>query len=182
MITIIAAVARNGVIGAKNDLPWYIPEDLERFKKLTKGHPIIMGWNTLVSILQRMRDNTGKAKLLPERRHFVLTSKTTDQIKEIFANKFPEFNLVENMQSLIFCHSIGNAVQRAEALDPNSFVIGGEGVFREALLIADKMEITEIHSDYGGDVYFPTFNPSRWEKVEDKRDGFTFATYTRRRL
>lgn len=182
MITIIAAVARNGVIGKDNDLPWFIPEDLERFKTLTKGHPIIMGLNTFLGILQRMLDHTGTAKLLPGRKHFVLTSKNMGQIKEILSEKFPELDQAQAMKNLIFCRSIGNAVQRAEALDPNTFVIGGTGVFREALPVAAKMEITEIHSDYEGDVYFPNFDPNRWDKSEDPREGYSFTTYTRRRL
>ena len=181
MVTIIAAVARNGIIGKDNDLPWYIPEDLKRFQELTAGHPIIMGWKTFLSILQRTQERSRTAKLLPNRTHFVLTSKSPEEIKQILDDQYPNFDLAGANSSLVFCKSIGNAIQRAEAMNPQVFVIGGQRAFKEALDVAAKMELTEIHEDYQGDVYFPQFEANHWVKHEEPHERFSFTTYTRRR-
>ncbi len=177
MLTIIAAKSGN-VIGKNNDLPWYIKEDLERFKELTTGHPIVMGWNTFVSILQRTFDRTKVAKLLPNRIHFVLTSKKAIQIEEELAKLFPEFNLKEFSSVLFFCNSFASAVQRAEAIDSEVFIIGGERVFAEALRDATKMELTEVREVHEGDAFFPEFDRSLWTKIKGEDHGkYAFNTY-----
>ena len=164
MLTIIAARASNGVIGKKNDLPWYLPEDLAHFKTLTKGHPVIMGRNTYESILARLH------KPLPGRAHFVLT-------------RDPEsFKIPEEFKAQVFAHSsLDEAISQAQSLDEQVFVIGGERVFSDALNKADKMELTEVHAEHEGDVYFPKFENSDWEKTaEENHEGFSFVTYIKK--
>ncbi len=158
---IIAAKSANNVIGKDNDLPWDVPEDLARFRAITKGHPVIMGHKTYTSILDRV------GKPLPGRPHFVL-SRSGFEVA-------PEFS-----EQVKVCSSLSEAIALAEAIDPESYVIGGEGVFREAIDLADKMELTEIEGDYEGDAFFPDFDESVWNKTEEKHDGYTFVTYTRR--
>nr|AIA15211.1 Dihydrofolate reductase [uncultured bacterium] len=182
MLIIIAAIAANWVIGKDNDLPWYYPEDLEHFKNITTGHPIIMGWNTYVSILSRVHKRTGKAKPLPKRMHFVLTSKKAAVIKIELQKLFPGFDQESFSDQVIFCSSFGEAVQRAEVLDKEVYVIGGEKVFETAIRDANAMEITEIDAEYDGDAFFPKFDKSLWNREVRKRDGFSFVRYTRKKL
>jgi len=163
MITIIAAVAANRVIGKKNDLPWYLPEDLARFKTLTKGHPVIMGRNTYESILARLK------KPLPDRVHFVLTRQSPEQ-----------YPVPEEFKDQVFLvKSFDEAVEAATKLDDNVFVVGGEKVFAEALPKADQMELTQLKAEYEGDAYFPEFNPNEWRKWEQNHGTYSFITYKR---
>lgn len=164
MLTIIAARAANGVIGNKNDLPWYIPEDLAHFKTLTSGHPVIMGKNTYESILARIK------KPLPSRMHFVLTRDPAS------------YNIPEDFRNQVtLCTSIDEAIKKAQAVDEQVFVIGGERVFAEALSKADKLELTEVHAEHEGDVYFPKFEESDWEITsKEDHEGFSFVTYLKK--
>lgn len=168
MITIIAAVAANNVIGKRGDLPWYFPEDLKRFKALTDGHPVIMGRKTFESILARLK------KPLPGRIHFVLTRNPKN------------LNIVDEFKTQVFaCANLDEAIQRASQLDTQLFIIGGEKVFAEALPKADKLELTEVHQDYEGDSYFPEFDQDQWQKTEQGRSEYNqveynFATYIRK--
>jgi dihydrofolate reductase len=164
MITIIAARAANGVIGKKNELPWYIPEDLAHFKTLTAGHPVIMGKNTYESIVARLH------KPLPGRAHFVLT-------RDPASFSVP----MEFQNQVTACSSFDEAVQKAKALDSEVFIIGGEKVFAEGLNKAEKLELTEVHAEHDGDVYFPKFDEATWQKnAEENHDGFSFVTYLRK--
>lgn len=163
MLTIIAAVAANNVIGKRGDLPWYLPEDLKRFKALTDGHPVIMGRKTYDSILARL------GKPLPGRTHFVLT-------------RNPEsLNVKDEFKDQVFiCTTFNEAVEQARRLDEQIFIIGGEKVFAEALPKSDKLELTEVHRDYDGDAYFPEVDFSQWLKNEQNHGEYSFVTYTRR--
>lgn len=163
MLTIIAAVAANRVIGKQGELPWYLPEDLARFKALTQGHPVIMGRKTYESILARIH------KPLPGRMHFVLTRNLTEY-------KIPD----EFKEQVVLCSNFDEAVDSAEKLDNEVFVIGGEKVFVDALPKADVLELTEVHKDYEGDAYFPEFDPNQWNKTEQEQGEYSFATYTRK--
>jgi dihydrofolate reductase len=157
MISIIAAVAKNNVIGKSGELPWYIPEDLKRFKDLTSGHIVIMGRTTHESILKRLGHD------LPNRKSVVITSNPNYQVAEG----------VEKYKSL------------DEAIDAhrsqNIFLIGGQRIFEEGIKLADKMYLTEIHKDYDGDVYFPEFQASSWDKQTDlETTEYSFVTYTKK--
>lgn len=161
MITIIAAIAKNNVIGNKNDLPWYLPEDLARFKKLTSGHPVIMGRKTFESILNRIH------KPLPGRQHFVLSRSGF--------NSNPEFSSQVSIVS-----SLTEAISKAELIDSEIFIIGGEKVFQEALPLANKLEITRISTAYEGDAFFPEFNEDEWDRIDEQHEDFAFITYTKK--
>lgn len=162
MITIIAAVAANNVIGKHGDLPWYLPEDLKRFKELTNGHPVIMGRKTYESIIARI------GKPLPGRTHFVLTRNPEEyQVQSEFQEQVKLFS------------SFDKAVEAAQAEDPEVFIIGGEKVFADALPKADRLELTEVHKDYEGDAYFPEFDRSKWHKTEDNHGEYSYVTYTK---
>jgi dihydrofolate reductase len=154
---IIAAVAENGVIGRDDDVPWHYPEDLEHFKEKTMGHPVLMGRKTYFSLPEKYRP-------LPGRKNIVL-SRSTPELPE----------------SVELVNSLGEAWEVAEKYDEEKmFVIGGEGVYRQALDDADKMVLTEIHQEYEGNIYFPEWSEDNWEEVErDDREELSFVEYRR---
>jgi dihydrofolate reductase len=156
-VSIIAAVARNRVIGRDNTMPWHIPGELARFRELTMGHPIIMGRRTHESI----------GRPLPGRRNLVVS-------------RDPGFaavgcELVSSLQAAI----------SACADAPKVFVIGGAQIYAMALAIADVLHLTEIQSDFPGDTWFPDYDPALWRELARERhlapDGFNFdyVTYVR---
>ena len=134
IISLIAAMDKNRVIGKKNALPWYLPADLRHFKELTTGKPIIMGSTTFASI--------GKA--LPNRINIVLT-------------RDPAF--VAN--GCVIVHLVEEALVAAQRHD-EIMVIGGANVFKQFLPLANKMYLTMIDAEVDGDVYFPQWNPNEW--------------------
>lgn len=140
-LSIIVARARNGVIGRDNQLIWHLSDDLKHFKALTMGHPIVMGRKTFDSL----------PKVLPGRVHYVLT-------------RNPDYKAPEGV--LLF-HDVKKLL--AALPQGESFVIGGEHMYRELLPYADTMYITEIEEDFEGDAYFPRFDPFRWKLEESVR-------------
>ena len=128
-VSIIAAVARNGVIGSENRLPWHIPDDFKWFRKQTAGHALIMGRSTFESI----------GKLLPERANIILSRR--DDFAVPGAEVFPSFE--------------GALEHLREKGEEEAFVIGGAQVYRESLPFADRLYLTLIHNDYPGDARFP---------------------------
>ncbi len=160
-IIIIAAIAeKNRVIGKDGKLPWYISEDLKRFKRLTTGYPVLMGRKTFESIVERL----GKA--LPERRNIVLTSKS-------FAD-YPDVETHPTLESAL----------KSLSSEQKIFVIGGERVFKETLEIADALELTIVEGEYEGDAFFPEYGriiESGFRlTAEEEKDGFRFETYKRK--
>ncbi len=136
-LTIIAALADNGVIGRAGSLPWHLPDDLRRFKSLTMGRPILMGRRTFESI----------GRPLPGRRNLVLTRGAPP--------------LPAGVQAVT---SLASALE-ACATDPELCVIGGADVFRETLPQADRLELTLVHAQFDGDVSFPDFRSEQWREV-----------------
>lgn len=136
-LTLIAAVARNGVIGRDGGIPWRIPGDLPRFKRITMGHPVIMGRRTWESL----------GRPLPGRRNLVIS-------------RAPDLALpgAEVYPSL-------RAALDACAGSAEVFVIGGTDAYREALPLAQRLLLTEIDADIEGDAYFPPFDRSHWREV-----------------
>ncbi len=134
-ITIIAAIGENRELGKNNSLIWYLPEDLKFFKSVTMNHPVIMGYNTLLSL----------PKTLPGRPYIVLTSKDlTDVDKKIV-------------------HSIDELLKYVNTLDTEVMVIGGASIYKSLTDYANTMYLTEIDaSDKEADVYFPEFNKDEW--------------------
>ena len=149
----IAAVARNGVIGAGDDIPWRIPEDWARFKTITMGHVLIMGRKTYDSI----------GRPLPGRTTIVVTRDPTWRA-----------------DGVIVAPDLDAAFDGAFALGPAKvFVAGGGQVYAEAWGRLDTLEITEVDAEPAGDVIFPAIGSDWHESGRDERDGFAFITFRR---
>ena len=164
IISIIVAMGNNQVIGIKNALPWKLPADMEHFRQLTQGKPIIMGQKTFESI--------GKA--LPGRTNIVLT-------------------LDKNFQApdCLVAYSIGEAIQIAKNLGTKEVMIGGGvSIYKQFLPLAGRMYLTLIEGDFEGDAYFPEFDYNDWNEVgrvenaadKDNPYRYTFLTLQRKNL
>ncbi len=175
VITLVAAVAANGTIGADGGLPWHLPADLKRFKAITMGHPMIMGRRTFESI----------GRVLPGRRTIVVTSDPAYAVP-----------------GALVAHSVDEAL--ALAIGPSSgsespgdgspvpvMVVGGGDVYRQMMARADRLEITHVDIDVEGDTVFPHIDPALWREsssehgssdrgLSDRRYGYRFVTYERR--
>lgn len=150
---IVAAVARNGVIGVDGGLPWHIPEDLARFKRITMGHALVMGRETFQSI----------GRPLPGRANIVLTRR-------------PDWS----HDGVEVAGSLEEALSMVASLRMDAFIAGGAEVYRTALPRADRMELTEVEAEPEGDTWFPEFDRSRWREVaREDHPGFSFVTYDR---
>lgn len=161
-IVLIAAVAeRNRVIGRGMELPWHLPGDLRHFKRLTEGHPLLMGRRTFESIVHQF------GGVLPGRRHLVLTSRP----------RLPGYPEVETFGD-------AEAALAAVADRPRVFIGGGQAVYEQFLPRADRLELTLVAGDYEGDTYFPPYEHlvgSTFVQVgEEPHDGYRFVTYVRR--
>lgn len=160
MITIIAAIAEKNALGKDNNLIWHLPADLKRFKKVTTGHHILMGRNTFESI----------GKPLPNRTSIIITR-----------------NEHYTQEGCIVVNSIEKAIEVAHE-DTDIFIIGGAQIYEQAISIADRLDITEVHHQFEADVFFPEIDPLNWKVVarEDfKRDDknaydYSFVSYIRR--
>ncbi len=158
-LSALVAVAQNGVIGRNNDLPWRLPADLKRFKRLTMGHHILMGRKTWESI--------GRA--LPGRVSVVLTRR-------------PDLAVPDGVQVV---GSLDRAVDLARrAGDDEAFIIGGSQIYALALPLLDRLYLTELQSDVDGDVFFPSFDRSAWREIEreeheaDERHAYAYRFVT----
>jgi len=151
-VTLIAAVARNGVIGNGPDIPWHLPEDFAFFKRTTMGHVLVMGRLTFESI--------GRA--LPGRRTLVVTR-----------NRFWRHADVE------VAHSFEEALALAGPAE-EVFVCGGAQIYAEAMPWAHRLLVTEVFREPEGDVFFPPIPGDDWvEAARDQRERFARVTYTR---
>jgi dihydrofolate reductase len=158
LISIIVAMTPERLIGAAGRLPWYLPDDLRRFKNLTMGHAIVMGRKTFSSI--------GRA--LPGRRNLVVSRNANP----------PAVAGVE------WFGSLGEALEFAKAAgETECFVAGGTEIFGEALAKADRMYVTYVQRDFPfqGDTYFPMWDQTQWEVVKQERVGkdLEFVVYER---
>jgi len=162
MLTLIAAVARNGVIGKDNRLLWQLPEDMRFFKEATQGHPVIMGRKTWQSLPPRFRP-------LPGRRNLVVTRDAQFDA--------PGAECVGSLDA---------ALQRLQG-EPTVFVIGGAELYAQALPLAQRLLLTEIDRDFDGDALFPSWPREDFVEVSrshhDSGQGFAYqrADYRRRR-
>jgi dihydrofolate reductase len=162
-ISIICALAENRAIGHKQELLWHLPNDMKRFKNLTTGHVVVMGRKTFESL-------PGGA--LPNRRNIVLTS------------------MPEAMgTTCIACATMEEALECSEA-DKEIFIMGGTGVYQEALAIADKMYLTHVHTTFNeADTFFPDVDYSQWEVVSTENHAvdekhiysYAFVEYKRKK-
>jgi dihydrofolate reductase len=154
-IIIIAAMSKNGTIGKNNALPWSIKEDMIHFKKLTSGFPCIMGRKTWESLPR---------KPLPGRLNIIISS----TLKIDAAENVKVCSTLD--EGIAFC---GNAEK--------IFICGGAQVYKEAIKIAGKIELTLVHKIYEGDAFFPEIDTAIWEKTASIDNGlFSFITYTKR--
>ncbi len=158
-LTLIAAVARNGVIGQDNRLPWHLPADLKHFKALTTGHAVIMGRKTWESLPEKFRP-------LPGRPNIVVTR-----------------NEAYRAEGAVVVGSLPAAL--AAAASDEAFVIGGAELYKAALPLADRLQLTEIDADYAGDTWFPPRDPQQWRETardahtDDAGLGYAFVSYER---
>ena len=161
-IILIAAVARNGVIGHNNQLLWHLPADLAHFKATTQGAAVLMGRKTWDSLPPRFRP-------LPGRRNLVLTHQAHWSAPG-----------AETAPSL-------DAALARLVNEPRVFVIGGEQIYQAALPVADELILTELDRDYAGDAHFPQWNPAEFIRSQPlpsvaahgEQPGYGFVTYQR---
>jgi dihydrofolate reductase len=140
-VSLIAAMAENRVIGVNNTLPWHLPDDLKRFRRLTTGHAVIMGRKNYESI----------GKPLPQRRNVVVTRRADFQAP-----------------GCVVVHSVEEALAAAGD-DPEVFVIGGAEIYREMLARADRLYLTLVHAHIAGDTLFPEFDLREWRETARER-------------
>ena len=162
MITIIAAVANNNVLGKDNELIWHIPADLKRFKKETSGHHIIMGRKTFESL----------GKPLPKRINVIITRDLNYSAPD----------------GCVLVNSLEKALEVAKN-DSSPFIIGGAQIYAEGIKLADKLDITHVYHDFEGDVFFPEIDATIWEVIsredfqagEESKYDYSFVSYRRRK-
>jgi len=160
MVTIIAAIGRNRALGKNNDLIWHLPADLRRFKKVTRGHHIIMGRKTYESL----------GKPLPNRTNIIVS-------------RNPDYKA----EGCVVVSSLEEALKTAKA-DPNPYVLGGAEIYKQALSIADFMDLTLVHADFEADAFFPDFSLENWkeigrqdfEKDEENPYDYSFVQYKKK--
>ena len=154
MIKIIASVSRNGVIGYSNSLIWDLPNDMKRFKNLTLNNTVVMGRKTYESI----------GKPLEFRRNIIITSKEDYYVEDC--------EVVNSLgEALMLCNN-------------DCFIIGGGEVYKQAIFIADKLNLTIVEEDFEGDTYFPEIG-TEWREIqklsfdtdEKNRYKYTFIDY-----
>ena len=161
ILTLIAAVARNGVIGMANRLPWQLPADLKHFKELTTGHTVIMGRKTWDSLPAKFRP-------LPGRYNIVVTRNDSFRAEGATVST-----------------SLPDAI--AAANGDEVFVIGGAELYKAALLLADRLQLTEIDATFEGDTWFPIIDPARWRETaretysDEAGLRYAFVTYQKNR-
>lgn len=157
-LSLIVAVAKNGVIGHNNSMPWHLPEDLKHFRALTTGHHIIMGRKTYESL----------GRLLPGRTTVIVTR-----------------NQDYKLEGALIAHSLASAVALC-AGDAEAFVIGGAELYQQALDFVDKLYVTEVDLTPVGDAYFPPIEAAQWQEIS--RDAqtstqglsFDYVSYARK--
>lgn len=161
MITLIAAISENRALGKNNDLLWHLPDDFKRFKEVTKGHHVIMGRKTFESI--------GK-KALPQRTNIIITRQQS-----------------YDASCIVLADSLKTALKIAKT-DPNPYILGGGMIYKEAMKIADRLDITLVHHKFEADTFFPEIDPKIWREVsreyhpKDERHkyDFSFVIYERK--
>lgn len=157
-LSIIVAVAHDGVIGVNNTLPWHLPEDLKRFRALTMGHHIIMGRKTYDSL----------GRLLPGRTTVIVTRNENYKV-----------------EGALVAHSLEAAIALCEDGE-EVFLIGGAELYQTGLKLAHKLYITEIELDVAGDSFFPKLVSTEWQETEreahtsEKGLKFSYVTYLRK--
>ncbi|MCL4135426.1 UNVERIFIED_CONTAM: hypothetical protein GTU68_010857 [Idotea baltica] len=159
MIIIIAAIGKNRELGKDNELIWHLPNDLKRFKKVTSGNDVIMGRKTFESL--------GKA--LPNRNNIIIT-------------RNPDYKA----ENCIVVNSIEDAIKSGTS--SNLFIIGGAQIYKQAIKIADQLDITFVDANLDADAYFPEIDSDRWKEIrrenlladEKHKYNYSFVLYNRK--
>jgi dihydrofolate reductase len=160
MLTIIAAIANNNALGKNNDLIWHLPADLKRFKKITLGHHVIMGRKTFESL----------GKPLPNRTTIIITRNTDYQV-----------------QGCIVVNDLITAIKEAGE-DENPFILGGAEIYKQAMPLADVLDLTLVHESFDADAFFPEIDMSVWKEVnredhladEKNKYDYSFVQYKKK--
>lgn len=160
MITIIAAIAENNALGKDNQLIWHLPADLKRFKKVTLNHHIIMGRKTFESL----------GKPLPNRTTIIITR-----------------NKNYKVDNCIVVNSLQEAIEAAKS-DENPYILGGAEIYKQALEIADKLDLTFVHHKFEADAFFPNIDLNIWKEAtredfetdENNKYNYSFVTYLKK--
>ena len=159
MITIIAAAGENNSLGKDNNLVWHLPDDFKRFKELTSGNYILMGRKTFETF----------PKPLPNRKHLIITRQDNYSVPE---------------NCFVF-DTIQSAIDFTDNQD--IWIIGGGEIYKQSMEIADRIELTRVHSDFEADTFFPEIG-QEWELVSEEyhpvdekhKYDFTYLTYNRK--
>ena len=141
-MSLIVAVSRNGVIGLNNQLPWRLPDDLQYFKSVTMGKPLVMGRKTYDSI----------GRPLPGRTNIVITRDASWSASGV--------NVATTLDEALL-------LARKACLDSGVdevMVIGGEQIYRMTITVADRLYVTEVDAEIAGDAFFPTIDPQQWQR------------------
>jgi dihydrofolate reductase len=164
IVSAIAALSKNRVIGKNNDLPWKLPDDMRFFMETTKGHHVIMGRKNYDSL-------KGKFKPLPDRTNIVITRQ----------NNF-------DAPKCIILHDVKDAIDRSKQNGENEcFIIGGADIYKLAMPYTTRLYLTEIDAVVEGDTFFPEFDKTKWKEVSRKHHpkddrhqfAFDFVIYDR---
>ena len=153
ILTIVVAMARNRVIGCNNALPWRLPADLQRFRSITLGKPVIMGRKTHESI----------GRPLPGRENIVVSAN-----RDYVAT------------GCRVTHSIADALASLQKM-PEVMVIGGASLYRETLACAERIYLTLVHADITGDTWFPELDTGQWRQISredfpaDERNNYAYS-------
>ncbi len=161
MLTLIVAASENDSIGKDNELLWHLPKDFKRFKQLTSNYPIIMGRKTFDSL----------PGVLPNRPHIIITRQK---------------NLI--IKNCTVVSSLNEAIKTSNTIHEHAFIIGGGEIYTQSLEIADRIEITRVHTKIEGDTFFPKIDFQKWQLVfeefhkkdEKHKFNFSFLTYNRK--
>lgn len=157
-IILIAAAGENNELGLAGDLPWHLPDDFAHFKRLTLGHPIVMGRKTFETF----------PKPLPKRPHIVITRDTNYKIPYL------ECKVVHSLEAAL------GVFPETEKL----YIIGGGEIYKQALPLASRIELTRVHASFSADTYFPKLDPKSWllakteRHPQDERHAFSFSFQT----
>ena len=162
MISLIAAVAKNRVIGSDNKIPWHIPEDLKHFKELTTGKTVLMGRKTFESILGYL------GKPLPNRKNIIITRQSNYQ-----PLRYPErsegspVEIYSNIEIALATHA-----------NEDIYVIGGAEIYAQTIPFADKLYITEVNQEIEGDAVFPSIDKNVWRETKrEAYERYSFVEY-----
>ena len=137
IISLIAAMGKNRVIGADNSIPWKLPQDMKRFKELTTGKPVVMGRKTFEAI----------GRMLPNRTNIIITRDRNYKA-----------------EGCVVVHSTEEALKAAHK-NQEFMIIGGAEIYKQFLPIANRMYLTFIDKNFEGDAYFPEYDKNEWKEV-----------------